>query len=192
MSAATARRNYGAGGSATQTMTAPHHHQPAPSHHHSQLYPTPLSSSTGTTVGSTSSRMAAQPRNYAYGTPTHPLKTAGESWSIQREGDKNVIVIEDTPPPVAGSSTAGPAKKARTNGHTANNAYQLNNLHYSGINPAAGTSSSAYAPSSYVAPVSQAKKAAPTAKRKFNEVNDPAAAVRLRSPLSLSCLRSID
>lgn len=197
MSAATASRNYG---SATQTMTAP-------SSNHHQLYPTPHSS-TGTTINNTSTRTNAtglhQSSSAPRGTYSYPLKTAGDSWSIKNEGDKQVIVIEDTPPPTAGSSSTATiqhsrpstaststkgAKKARPNGYPAD-AYQVNNLHYPPPNLAGTSSSSAYAQSSY-APVAPAKaSAASSGKRKYNEVNDPAAVVGyyfFRSVIDLSC-----
>lgn len=188
MSAATASRNYG--GTATQTMTAPHH----------QLYPTPHSS-TGTVASSrqgVAANTAQAPRG-TYGYPSSAsLKTAGDSWSIQKEGDRQVIVIEDTPPPAAGSSSttvtsnrpstanastssAVPkgSKKARTNGYNPADAYQVNNLHYPPPT-AAVSSSTAYGASAYT--VAPAKASASSGKRKYNEVNDPSAAVRLCFP----------
>lgn len=189
MSAATASRNYG--GSATQTMTAPHH----------QLYPTPHSS-TGTVNSSRTTGTAANaqqiPRG-AYGYPSSSSATkhaskpaaAAGSWSILKEGDKQIIVIEDTPEPEAGSSTAianttttsrpstanvsSKSKKARTNGYNPTDGYLVNNLHYPPPNPAGPSSSSAYAAPSYA--VAPAKASASSSKRKYNEVNDPAAAV---------------
>ena len=170
MSAATASRNYG--GSATQTMTAPHH----------QLYPTPHSS-TGTVNSSRATNPAANvqqvPRG-AYGYPSSSATSkpaAAGSWSILKEGDKQIIVIEDTPEPEAGSSTAAAptasrpstanasmkSKKARTNGYNPADAYQVNNLHYPPPN-AAGPSSSAYAAPSYA--VAPAKPSASSSKRK--------------------------
>jgi len=185
MSAATASRNYG--GSATQTMTAPHH----------QLYPTPHSSTGTVTSSRTTGTTNAQVPKGTYGYPSSSSAAhsrpnpAGSSWSILKEGDKQIIVIEDTPEPEAGSSTAIPAantsrpstanaplkgtKKARTNGYNPADAYQVNNLHYPPPNPAGPSSSSAYAPSAY--PVAPAKASTSSGKRKYNEVNDPSAAV---------------
>lgn len=180
MSAATASRNYG--GSATQTMTAP---STSSSHHH-QIYPTPHSSSSRANGAIASS---ANPRaTYGY-----PLKTAGESWSIKNEGDKQVIVIEDTPEPAPGTSSNANAatsssrpstasnqtaargtKKARANGYPSE-AYQLNNYHYPppSANPVASSSTVLPLPAYTGGRVSTTTQG----KRKHNEVNDPSAAV---------------
>lgn len=161
MTAATARRsNYGT----TQTIPAntpnyPDHHSP-----HLHSYPTQAASSSiagpsGTSLGRNGPAAGAggayathphaqyqshqtyqpQPQRSAYYGSNHaqyPPRTAGESWSLQREGDRQVIVIEDTPPPTA---------------HSYNGQYQQQQ-------PAASTSSRAANASSAAGPSHAAKK----------------------------------
>ena len=169
MSAATARRNYT---STTQTQTIP-------------AYPTPISSAGGSSKGVSAS---SRPQQAAYA----PQRTAGESWSVQHDGNRQVIVIEDTPPPTsstssnvraapaAQSSTTNPAKKARYNGAYSNNG---NNSPYVStglppqasyqVNQLAGSSSWAVPPPATVRNPVQVS----SSKRKYNEVNDPSTAV---------------
>ena len=160
MTAATARRsNYGT----TQTISAstptyPDHHSP-----HLHSYPTQAASSgiagpSGTSLGRNGSAAGSgsayathphaqyqshqayqqQPRSAYYGSnhAQYPPRTAGESWSLQKEGDRQVIVIEDTPPPPA---------------HSYNGQYQQQQ-------PAASTSSRAANASSAAGPSHAAKK----------------------------------
>lgn len=62
--------------------------------------------------------------------PPMPPRTAGDSWSLKREGDRTVIVIEDTPPPASSSSSAynnpaapAPAPSASSRSNANANAY---------------------------------------------------------------------
>jgi hypothetical protein len=154
-------------------------------------YPrTTASAATSTT--SRPQRVAGYPNNSS----SFPLRTAGESWSLKREGDKQVIIIEDTPPPSASSSTsnklaapavagqagASAAKRVKYNGTTtsarSSNAYP----DYAANNAQASTSN--YAPLASGAgkadgiPSTSTRKVS-GAKRKYNEVVDPAAAVSI-------------
>lgn len=190
MSAAV-RRQY-APSSSTQTQT-----QTVPAQQHAP-YPTPISSS-GTAANLSRNASGVSMHRYApYG--AQPSKVAGDSWSIQHEGNRQVIVIEDTPPPTATTSAAHPPppglpqpKKQRYNNGVyaqqqsrgsypapplpAHAQYQVNQMQL--------------APASYALPPpvpagpSTSQRIAPprtmqTTKRKYGEVVDPAAAVRLR------------
>lgn len=116
MSAATAtRRPYpgssGGGGlpgmgSTTTTQTQPSHSAAA--------YPTPTSISSASSayrLGPSGGAVGAAGQRSGAGYPLPFQRTAGDSWSLQREGERHVIVIEDTPPP---ASSAGPSGSTRT------------------------------------------------------------------------------
>jgi len=140
MSAATAvrRPNYGSTTMQASTSQQQHHqHQHQQHHHHQQHpYPTPVTSaSTMNGGGSARSSVAAALPPIAH--PRYPARTAGESWSLQRDGERTVIVIEDTPPPGASASSstayntrpaagypaaAGTAKRAKYNGSSSSSA----------------------------------------------------------------------
>jgi len=134
-----------------------------------------------------------------------PTKVAGDSWSLQREGDRQVIVIEDTPPPSASTSAAHPpqqqaslpqpshlAKKPRYNNAVyaqqprasypapslpVHPSYQINQLQLAPANYALPPPAPPMASTSQI--VAAPRKV--QTKRKYGEVVDPAAAVDGRS-----------
>lgn len=199
MSAATARRTYAPSSSTTQVVQQQQH----------PPYPTPMSSN-GTAGVSRNGSGASMQQRYAAYPPPPPTKVAGDSWSLQREGDRQVIVIEDTPPPTATTSAAHPpqpagltqpnhlAKKPRyNNGAYAQSSQQLRSSYPAPslpVHPSYQVNQLQLAPASYALPppappiastsqiVAAPRKA--QAKRKYGEVVDPAAAVGLMGFLS--------
>lgn len=195
MSAAAVRRAYAGPSSSTQTQTQVVNHSQHPP------YPTPISSN-GTAAGVSRNGSGVSMHRYAGYPPPQAStsnKVAGDSWSLQHEGDRQVIVIEDTPPPTATTSAAHPPppglpqpKKQRYNNGTysqqhprssysapaqpAQPSYHVNQVQLATTNyalpppapPALASTSQIVAPPRKV-----------QAKRKYGEVVDPAAAVRL-------------
>lgn len=144
------------------------------------------------------------------------IRTAGDSWSLQRDGEKTVIVIEDTPPPTTSTNVAStrtsaiasssrlpaangaPNKRVKVGGYPQSNdvyasSYQQPNYGVDTLSIAAHpatASTSAYHPdASAAASTSNANRKVSGAKRKFNEVNDPATAVSIPSLKRWTMLR---
>ena len=180
MAATTVRRNnfggVGLGSSTVQTQTLP-----SPSlagiNGSSQSYPAPVTSTNA-------SRLAAMRPTYAA-----PARTAGDSWSVQRDGERTVIVIEDTPPPALFSSKTAVAMPSAPNGTSLD--YNTKRTKYNGASAKSANASypelavnnlTAPGPSNYASLPDGVKsissKKASGSKRKYNEVNDPATAVR--------------
>lgn len=154
-------------------------------------------SSNGTAGVSRNGSGASMHRYAAY----PPTKVAGDSWSLQREGDRQVIVIEDTPPPSASTSAAHPpqqqaslpqpshlAKKPRYNNAVyaqqprasfpapslpVHPSYQINQLQLAPANYALPPPAPPMASTSQIAAAPRKVQT----KRKYGEVVDPAAAV---------------
>lgn len=127
------------------------------------------------------------------------MRTNGDSWTLQKEGERTVIVIEDTPPPSTSAKAALPPpipvptpsfssvapKRAK---YSATNTAASGVAGYANYTPAtttayntfpqAGPSNYAQAPSNGYPPANGATtRKVSGAKRKYNEVNDPATAV---------------
>ena len=177
--------SYRLGGSSTAATTASTSVRPVGN------YPSTSSAAAAATATSNNVYGGMKAGNFATMHAPAPtvMRTAGVSWSVQKEGDRNVIVIEDTPPPgtVASTSqaiahsttnTTATSKRARPNGTTAqSSATAAYHPSYATYNAQQSSNTAYHPPPQAESSTAAASRKASGAKRKFNEVNDPATAV---------------